>query len=225
MKTRIIVISGIDGSGKSTIIEALQKDLNDAGCSPYTPWLRYNHYLTKGVFAVAKMLGLYSYDVKDGVRVAAYHEFYRSRLISSIFVASTYIDTLIASFLKVYIPFFIYKKTVICDRWIPDIIIDMAIDNGKTRLVRDWVWDLFWRLIPKSAELFIIIRDSNDVLNCRKENQLNRNFKIQFKLYKEMVELSKVRLIDNSGTIDQAVRKITEAIELENDCLKNARRK
>jgi len=214
MKTRIIVISGIDGSGKSTIIEALQKALNDAGCSPYTPWLRYNHYLTKGVFAIAKMHGLYSYDVKDGVRVASYHEFYRSRLIAGIFVAATYIDTLMASLVKVYVPAFIFKKTVICDRWIPDIMVDIAIDNGKPALVKDRVWKWFWRLMPKNAQIFLIMRGFNDVLACRKENQVNRNFKMRFNLYIEMAESGGVHLIDNTDTVDQAVRQITESIGL-----------
>ena len=140
VKARVIVISGIDGSGKSTIIAGLEKALLEMGYSTYTPWLRYNHYLTKGVFAVAKLLGLYSYEVRNGKRVVGYHDFYRSRLILVMFVFSTFLDTLCASLVKVYIPAYIFRKTVICDRWVPDILVDIAIDRGKKSLGKEMVW-------------------------------------------------------------------------------------
>ena len=44
-----IVVSGIDGSGKSTIIEALRKSLEARGHRTACIWLRFNHYLTKGM--------------------------------------------------------------------------------------------------------------------------------------------------------------------------------
>ena len=55
---KCIIISGIDGSGKSTIINETHKVLESEGKQVGYIWLRFNHYLTKGMHAIARVLGL-----------------------------------------------------------------------------------------------------------------------------------------------------------------------
>ncbi len=161
---------------------------------------------------MAKLLGLYSYDMRDGECIATYHEFSRSRLVSFLFIASTFIDTLLASALKVYFPAYILRRTVICDRWVPDILVDIAIDTGKKGFEKGFVWKMFWRLVPAGANAFIIMREHHEVLCCREENQINRNFESRFNLYKDLCSLGPGQTIDNCGTIDQSVQQILEAV-------------
>jgi hypothetical protein len=208
----LVVISGIDGSGKSSVIAELEKALCDLGRPTRTAWLRYNHFLTRGVFAIAKLLGLYSYDTIEGRRVAAYHEFHRSRLVSLLFIVASFVDTLFASLVKVYVPVFVFRQTVICDRWIPDILVDMAIDTGKTELARDTIWLLFWKLVPKAARTFVIVRDTQDLLGCREENRLNRHFQTRLDMYEDLCRLGAGEAVDNSGPLDHAVRQILDAV-------------
>ena len=40
---KIIAISGIDGCGKTTVIEKLQEELSQKGLPVKYVWLRYNH--------------------------------------------------------------------------------------------------------------------------------------------------------------------------------------
>ncbi len=206
------MISGIDGSGKSTIVDKLEKTLQERGYRTYTPWLRYNHYSTRAVFALAKLLGLYNYDTLNGVRIATYHEFSRSRLVSILFIVATFIDTLLASALKVYFPAYILRRTVICDRWVPDILVDIAIDTGKKGLEKGFVWKLFWRLVPPGANAFIIMRGHREVLDCREENRINRNFEARFNLYKDLCSLGPGQTVDNCGSVDQSVRQIMDVV-------------
>lgn len=213
MKTRVIVISGIDGSGKSTIINNLEKALQERGCRTHTPWLRYNHYLTKLVFALGKLVGCYRYDMKDGTRIATYHEFQRSQIVSSLFVMATFIDTLLASLVKVYFPAYILKRTVICDRWVPDILVDIAIDTGKHRLLKNVVWRMFWGLVPRSVHSFVIVRDHDEILGCREENRISQNFEARFRLYQDLCSLGPGRAVNNNRTVEQAVQQIMDVIE------------
>ena len=127
------------------------------------------------------------------------------------FVLLTFVDTFFASLVKVYIPAYILQKTVICDRWVPDILIDIAIDTGKKKLNRDVVWKVFRWLIPKHAKTFVIMRNYRDVLNCREENRLNRNFNTRFSMYKDLCSIGDGQSIDNRGSVDKAVRQIIES--------------
>lgn len=78
-RTQCIVVSGIDGSGKSTIIESLKKDLEKDGKHVGYIWLRFNHYLTKGMHALARLLGL-SVHVQNEMGVVWQHQFYKSQI-------------------------------------------------------------------------------------------------------------------------------------------------
>lgn len=55
---KYIIISGIDGSGKTTVINALQERLQRQGARASYIWMRYNHYLIKVMNAIARLLGL-----------------------------------------------------------------------------------------------------------------------------------------------------------------------
>jgi hypothetical protein len=212
VKGRVIVISGIDGSGKSTVIAELKKSLQQLGYSAYSPWLRYNHYLTKGVFVIAKLLGLYSYEIRNGRRVLGYHDFYRCRLISFLFIFTTFIDTFFASLVKIYIPVYVLRRTVICDRWVPDILIDVAIDTGKDKLEKNMIWKLFWLLVPNRAKVFVIMRNSHDVLTCREENRISRDFNIRFSMYNDLARLGGAHAVDNNGPVFGSVSQILDVL-------------
>ena len=57
MKTYII-ISGIDGSGKTTVINELTRTLEARGKSTEYIWMRFNHYSVKVMYMLARMMGL-----------------------------------------------------------------------------------------------------------------------------------------------------------------------
>ena len=214
MRTRIVVVSGVDGSGKSTIIGGLERVLRASGYSTCTPWLRYNHYLTRGVLGVARWVGLTRYETRGGRRVVGYHEFHRWPLLSAMFVVSTFLDTLAASVAKVYIPAYLLRRIVICDRWVPDILVDVAMDTGRRTLNQGAVWKAFWLLIPRQAKTFVVTRDASDLLDCREANRLDRNFTARLKMYGDLCRLSDSREIDNRGSVDRSVGQIMEALML-----------
>ena len=58
MRHLFIVVSGIDGCGKSSILAAAREALEREGISSSTQWLRFNHVLCKPLHALARVLGL-----------------------------------------------------------------------------------------------------------------------------------------------------------------------
>ena len=47
--TKYIIISGVDGSGKTTVINSLKDKLEQQGKTVDYIWMRYNHYTVKAM--------------------------------------------------------------------------------------------------------------------------------------------------------------------------------
>ncbi|HHH44565.1 MAG TPA: hypothetical protein ENK49_10545 [Gammaproteobacteria bacterium] len=210
----VICISGIDGCGKTSIIEGVRRELEADGLPTRYVWLRYNHYLTKILLAFCRLVGLTRYEYPDGVRVG-YHDFYRSRLVSWLFVVFTYIDTLFVSILLVYIPAWLGSRALVCDRYVLDIMIDLEVDTRIRFAAGSRLERLFRSLMPAGAQCYLVMRDQTAVLECRPENVRDGNFQRRWMLYEEYATRSWVELVENNSTIEQAVARVTSQTRAE----------
>lgn len=209
-KGKILSISGVDGCGKSTIIQGVLAELSQRGIPCRTVWLRYNHYLTKLLLGFCRLVKLTEYEWVEGVRVG-YHHFHRSKIVSWLFIILTYLDTLFASLVKVYVPALCSPQVILCDRWILDILVDLEVD---TRIrFRDYplVMRLFCGLQPGGSRCFLILRDDEEVKKSRKENRHDRNFPLRAALYRQYSRNGLVNVIDNNGDIRHAVQAVFSA--------------
>jgi hypothetical protein len=104
-----------------------------------------SHYLSKPLLLFCRFVGLTEYENINGVRVG-YHHFYRSKIISWLYVVLRGIDTWFDALFRVYIPARILGKTIICDRYIFDVLIDLMVDTHQFNL-----WN---GLLAKSLSVF-----------------------------------------------------------------------
>ncbi len=206
----IVSISGIDGCGKTSIIEGVRRELERGGRLTRYVWLRYNHYLTKILLVFCRLIGLTRYEYPDGVRVG-YHDFHRSRLVSWLFIAFTYIDTLFVSILLVYLPSILTSRILVCDRWVLDIMIDLEIDTKICFSPGGWLERLFRSLMPEGTQCYLIMRDKTSVLQCRPENERDGNFQRRWELYEEYSTRHWVTTIENNTTIEDAVARVVQS--------------
>jgi len=213
VKSKIIVISGIDGSGKTSSINALQEMLKNKGIKSKYVWLRYNHYLTKFVLAFSKCIGLTKYEYFDNSRVV-YHNFYKSKIVSWLFIWFTYIDTLLVSIFKVYIPSKLKSEYIIIDRWVFDIMIDLEIDTRMDFSRNSFFSKLFKSLLPSSANCFLIQRNSNTVRVERDESINDRSFFQRYSLYDYHSSDLVLEPIDNNNKLTETISQIEKKLNL-----------
>ncbi len=207
VRGQIISISGADGCGKTTIIRSMRSMLSELGVPSRYVWLRYNHYMSRGLLAFCRLAGLTRYEEIGGVRVG-YHEFYRSKAISWIFIVLVYLDTLIASIIKVYIPHFLRNHVIICDRWILDILVDLELDTRIRFDPSTGIGRIFVRLVPMRCHSFVIYRDQQALIESRKENALDRNFSKRLSLYERQGGCRGVTSILNDHSAEATARRI-----------------
>ena len=208
----ILSYSGIDGSGKTSIIEGVSKALQKKGHKTRYIWLRYNHYFTKILLVFCRLIGLTHYQTIDGVRIG-HHDFYKSKIISYAFIFLTYVDTLLISLLLVHLPRLFSNTTIICDRWVLDILIDLEIDT-KIKLNNSFISRMFYFLIPGKAKCFIIYRDYDPVLNARDEHIIDKNFSDRYKLYYSS-KYDRFEVINNVEDLDDVINKAIDMVDID----------
>lgn len=210
--TRIISFSGVDGCGKTTIIEGIRSALEAQGYETSCVWLRYNHYLTKFLHAYCRITGYTRYEYFGNLRIG-YHEFHRSRIISFLEVALTLIDTFFSTLILVYVPWLLSNRIIICDRWIPDILIDLSVDT-RWDLDRRRLWvKLFWKLVPKHAKCFIIDRNTASLEKARPQHIHDMNYESRLHLFKESSQYPRIITIENNMGISEAVQQVLNHLD------------
>lgn len=210
-----IIISGIDGSGKSTIIDATKLHLEQQGLKVGYVWLRFNHYLTKGMHALARLLGL-SVKVHNEMGDVWQHQLYKNQMFCSLYIWTTYLDSWVSR-LK-YNKAAKDKDIVICDRWITDILVDLATKTHRKDLL-DGCWPkLFMKMMPDDAKLFVVVRNQEALKECRLENRVDPDFGYRLEVYKALCKKPYIHVVDNNGTIESSVQQIIELLKHGKEC-------
>ena len=148
------------------------------------------------------MIGLTKYETCDGIRVG-YHDFYKSSVISFLFILFQYLDAVRVKYTKI-LP--VLKKPnhiIILDRYVYDILIDLAVDTRKNNLIYSWFGRRFRDLLPKDSITILVRRDLQTVLDVRPEGKVDRNFESRYKHYQQLNENLGINVINNEGTLEE----------------------
>lgn len=205
--TKYIIISGVDGSGKTTVINALKEQLERQGHTVDYTWMRYSHYTVKAMNALARLLGL-SVKVHNEMGDVWEHRLYKMRWFCRLYRHCSYIDNKIARRKVLRLK----SDYVICDRWINDILIDLGAECRFDDILDGKWYARFHSLLPEGSHQFVVIRSKQAVLDCRVENHANPDFPYRFTLYQKLAQKPDVSVIDNSGTVEESVEQVMKTI-------------
>ena len=209
---KLIYVMGIDGSGKSTVSEYLANHLREEGYDVDIIWLRFNHVLSKPLLGLCRLLGYTKYENCDGIRVG-YHNFQNSTIISYAFIFFQYLDALRVKYTKILPRLRRSNNILILDRYVYDILIDLAVDTGKKDLLSSWIGKKFIALLPEHAITILVQRDLSDVLKVRPEGIVDRNFKARYEHFQSMNSDSGINVINNSSSLDELLESAKMLIE------------
>ena len=213
---KLIYVMGIDGSGKSTVSEHLAEQLRKQGYSVDILWLRFNHVLSKPLLGFCRLFGFTKYETCDGIRVG-YHDFYKSSIVSYAFIFFQYLDALRVKYTKILPAMREKNKVIILDRYVFDILIDVAVDTRKDNLIHSWIGKQYRKLLPHDTVSILVRRDLSDVLNVRPEGVVDRNFESRYHFFESIKDDGDINTIENSGTLNELLNSAMKITRLKTD--------
>jgi GTPase SAR1 family protein len=181
MPHKIIVISGPDGSGKSTVAKILKKELRKRGYPVYYTWLRYPRLLSLLPLLISKLIGTTVKIKVDGVCKHVFHAYYRIPILGRLYELAVLADYLVYKFFKIFIPR-LSGFVIVVDRGLLDILVDVYAETKRfPKLLYTYLERELRR--PNSSRILIMASYST-LTSRRRDNLCNPSFREVYALYR-----------------------------------------
>lgn len=215
-KNLLISFSGIDGSGKSTHIENLIEYLEDNGSNPVYLWTRGGY--TPLFNTLKKVLRKVS-----GKRIVpeSGHSKQRQQYFSRKGVRKLWLGIALIDLIFVYgiaIRWWnLLGRTVICDRYIWDTLIDFRMNFPEER-VEDWpLWRFLYRVTPYPDIKFLlqVPLDESIRRTILKDEPFSDSAAVRAKRLEDYEDVAKIKdiiLIDGNCSIKKISKNIIHRI-------------
>lgn len=209
---RFICLAGVDGCGKSTLARMLHQELTARGIRSRVIWLRMNYALTRPILLYCRLAGLTRRPVVNGQKISI-HEFHRAPLVARLVQILHSIDTARAYFFKAYLPMRLGGETIVCDRFVYDVLIDFIAESGDSKLHDRPLARRLLGLMPREAQV-ILIKVEREVLIERRLDVLEMDpyFDVCFDEYATLDQRYNLHVVHNNGSKEDALGEILELV-------------
>jgi thymidylate kinase len=207
---RLIGLIGPDGVGKSTFVQQFIESVNAEGGKAQRVWLRFPHVVSIPILVYCRLAGLSYFFEREGVRYGVW-EMWRSRWITRLFPWFQLIDTALSLILKVHIPLRL-GRTIVCDRFVHDVLVDTMIGIGDDQLHERLVGQLFLRLVPGRAEVVCIDAPAEVTFERRPELKHDAPWQTRRALYRQLSEAVGIPIVDNSRSIQVTKKELQKLL-------------
>ena len=201
MSSRIIAITGVDGSGKTTLTSWLREELRSRGYEPEFVWSRFNNYTSLPFLAATRISGHNTYHEHAGVRMG-FHDFERLPLaIRYLFIGMQAVDVNVATLFKINVPS-LRTQVTICERGPWDTLVDVAADTALDTLAHPFMLRVFCGQVARCTDMVLVDRNADLIEASRSELEFDTKLRARQRLYHRLAEIGGWKILDNNGDLD-----------------------
>ena len=208
LKSRFVYITGCDGTGKTTQARLMLDALQRAGLQPKHLWLRFPFFFSLPFLLYARFRGYSWYEESHGVR-QGYWDFRRSWLLCNLFPWVLLLDATLAAIPRVYLPL-LWGKTIVCERFVLDMIVDLAIALDDPGFCRRRPATLFRALLPPGAGVTILDLDATTIRARRADLQVDNRLDARLETFRSLVESAGLRVVSSALAVEDVHQHILQ---------------
>ncbi|MDI3488524.1 MAG: hypothetical protein PWR26_1241 [Methanosarcinales archaeon] len=226
-KGSLICFTGIDGSGKSTLAEMLVGRMDAEGMEVRYVHNVYNSLLLRPIMELMKRTVFKGKTISENYWAfeSTRNELFEKPLLSTLYKYAVLLDYIAQTVFSVKMPL-IMGKNVVCDRYVYDVIVNLAVElhlsREETKRLARWCF----RVLSKPDVLFLL-DVPEDVAYKRKDDVPSIEYLRERKrVYMDVAEDGGIIRLDGTKSVDElgvlAWEKMCERLRGEVPCGKLA---
>jgi len=209
---KVIVFSGIDGSGKSTYARIFEHRLRSNGLSVKYVYMRglSRIFISIPFLALCRLLKITKvHRLERGIRVSEYR-FYYYKPFYLLWPLIQLVDSIIYTLILICLPRRFYN-VIIFDRSPIDTLVDIIADT-RLHIGVGILQKLFLSLLPRNS--VVIILDTNEeTALIRKRDILGKSYlSVRRRIYLKLAELYRWHVISTNGSFETSTHSIESII-------------
>lgn len=211
MNNTVYYITGPDGSGKTTYIKEIERQLLANNQKVKHIWLRSPKFFSKPLMAYCRLVGLTKYTVINRVKYGK-HEFYRSKFVSWLFPILQLLDFKIKWLI---IKYKIKKNEILLfDRFALDTLADLMVDTQRLNLHKTKTGKAFIQLIPQATKTIVLLADESIIRSRKIDTLHDEHLSMKIEVYKILSRDLSLPVMNNNMAFDIVKREIFKALSL-----------
>jgi glycosyltransferase involved in cell wall biosynthesis len=196
---RLVALTGVDGGGKSFLVDALRQRLELAGLPHRHVWSRFRNYLSKPFLALTRLTGHNRKEQEGDVRTG-YHDFAGRPWLAWPFLCLQVADNVLDIWWRYHRPR--DRRTVLADRCIYDTLVDWAIDTGLDGVIFGRLGHWLTGLLPKPHLAVVLNRSVAAIRSDRPDVLLDGNFARRRALYRRLAAEFGLPVLENDAAAE-----------------------
>lgn len=208
---RLIYLAGNDGTGKTTQAELLLADFAAARIPARYVWLRFPQYVSLPVLGLSRLLRVTRYRTVNGNRTGRW-EFHRAPWLAHVLLWSQVIDARVARAHRIR-PALSRSEAVVLDRFVYDIVVDIAVAARDPRLLRSRPARLLYGLV-RSDDAALLDAPAATIRQRRPDLAVDEDLELRAEFYRALGQQLGLLRIDAGGPREEIHQHLAEGLRL-----------
>ena len=202
---RLVALVGVDGGGKTFLLDALGRRLADAGLPHRHVWTRFRNYLSKPLLALARLTGHNRKEQRAGIRTG-YHDFAGRPWLAWPFLALQVADLVLDGWWRYHRQS--DRRLILADRCVYDTLVDLAVDTGLDDVLFGRLGRWLVARLPGPHLAVVLNRPVAAIRADRPDVLLDRHFARRRSLYRRLAAEFRLPVLENDAPADQVLDRL-----------------